>query len=591
MMDFEQLEIVEGLTLEGLSVASDSITPYVLVCGSDDDPDGSAEAVALALMKRPGGVLLAVPPSFFPEEMLQLGNQGEEEAVFGPSITVEVPGVVVDGGSVSRTGTSLEVVIIDCSAAVVDQLRLLEGGEVALHHFDEDDPLALPSVDALVLKATDWISSASAGRVAFYSAEGGDTPVQTPKASKQKRKPGGQAIPTGDGSVKPKRVTTASLAESVGTLLQTLPVLNAQMTALTQRQSEMEQMLGKPLEDKQVVETRSFVVPTSKATTSRPMLSQPLGGSLDLPPASMTSLSTSLAPPPRTHNRPQSGILESSLVQKPSQLQELEEEKPLLDGKGDALAQAVLAQSQALTALVGQIATASGDPLTDLSQLGAGVGSRGATTRAKLQSELASHRAVFYTSVMQQMSRRMLPMQPVDVTPSVMLDRGVCGTRYLERFGGYGRHRELGQIQYQVMMILDYLTIDNINAAKDCTALLAVMLEQMVMDNGRLEVASLLSLQEDPPIGVFTNRQLLATSKAKSFAPLADQRWITSALAYLKEMDVIAAKRVEFSAAIRPSGSGGDPGADVAPKPKAKHRPRARGRGRGGQGDPALEEA
>lgn len=98
--------------------------------------------------------------------------------------------------------------------------------------------------------------------------------------------------------------------------------------------------------------------------------------------------------------------------------------------------------------------------MTDLSTIGSGVGSRGASTRAKLQAELASHRATFFTSVLQQMSRRMASMLPVDVTPWVMVERGISGTRYLERFGGYGRHRELGQIQYQVMMILDYLMLD-----------------------------------------------------------------------------------------------------------------------------------
>lgn len=61
-------------------------------------------------------------------------------------------------------------------------------------------------------------------------------------------------------------------------------------------------------------------------------------------------------------------------------------------------------------------------------------------------------------------------------------------------------------IQYQVMMSLDCIMMDNHNAAKDCAALLAVMLEHMVLDNGRLEVASLLSLEEDIPMSVFANR-------------------------------------------------------------------------------------
>lgn len=191
-MSLDSLDAVGDVTMESLSLAPDSITPYVLACGSDEDPEGSAEAMVLALMKRSGGVLLAAPLSFFTEDLLQQGNIGEEDAVFGPSITVEVPGVVVDGGTISKTGTSLEAVIIDCHSSVVTQMRLMDGSEEALHHFDEDDPMALPSIDALILKATEWISSASTDRVAFYSADSGGTPVQTPKGPRR-RKPGGPA--------------------------------------------------------------------------------------------------------------------------------------------------------------------------------------------------------------------------------------------------------------------------------------------------------------------------------------------------------------------------------------------------------------
>ena len=43
---------------------------------------------------------------------------------------------------------------------------------------------------------------------------------------------------------------------------------------------------------------------------------------------------------------------------------------------------------------------------------------------------------------------------------------------------------------------------ENIPAARDATALLAVTLEQGLMDNGRLDIASLLCLQEEPPSSV-----------------------------------------------------------------------------------------
>ena len=71
-----------------------------------------------------------------------------------------------------------------------------------------------------------------------------------------------------------------------------------------------------------------------------------------------------------------------------------------------------------------------------------------------------------------------------------------------------------------------YLMEDNIPAAKDTVALVAATLEQGTLDQGRLEIASLLCLQEDVPAGVFMNRHLAATSRSRSFSPLADQKWI-----------------------------------------------------------------
>jgi len=72
------------------------------------------------------------------------------------------------------------------------------------------------------------------------------------------------------------------------------------------------------------------------------------------------------------------------------------------------------------------------------------------------------------------------------------------------------------------------------------------------------------------------------TSRARSFAPLADQRWITVALQYLREMDLIALKRAEFAGG-KASGSGANQEDDPLPKPKPKPKYRPRGRGRGGQ--------
>ena len=129
------------------------------------------------------------------------------------------------------------------------------------------------------------------------------------------------------------------------------------------------------------------------------------------------------------------------------------------------------------------------------------------------------------------------------------------------------------------MQIFDYMMAQNFHAAMDGLALLAVTIEQANLDGGRMELATLLCLQEDPPSSIFTTRQLSATSRARAFAPLADQKWVTCALAFLKELEVINAKRSELS-----SGKGSWDTTQSPQPPKAAPKPKAKGGKKKGKG-------
>ena len=177
----------------------------------------------------------------------------------------------------------------------------------------------------------------------------------------------------------------------------------------------------------------------------------------------------------------------------------------------------------------------------------AGMSSKGAAGRAKLQTELAQHKGVFFNSVIASMSRRMYPAQPVEQSLVALRDRGVTATQYLERYGGYGRTRDIGMITWQVGLIMDHLQEENWMAARDAVALLMVCLEQTAMDGGKMDIGLLLSLTEDPPQSMFSNRSLASGARPRAFAPLADQRWVMTALQYLKELDTIQSRRSEVS--------------------------------------------
>lgn len=107
-------------------------------------------------------------------------------------------------------------------------------------------------------------------------------------------------------------------------------------------------------------------------------------------------------------------------------------------------------------------------------------------------------------------------------------------------------------------------------------------LEQTALDNGQMDIGLLLALVEDPPAALFSNRAVAPLSRGRAFAPMAEQRWITTALSYIKELDAISNRRSDFTAApSRTSGGGG--GADgPTPKPKARKQPKAAWKRRGG---------
>lgn len=204
-----------------------------------------------------------------------------------------------------------------------------------------------------------------------------------------------------------------------------------------------------------------------------------------------------------------------------------------------------------------------------------------------MQQELAAHRGTFFNSVVMSMARRMSPTMPADQPHGELLAAGISGVRYLERFGGYGRQRELGILQFNIMTAFDFLMAGNVEAAKDSIALTAVMVEQASMDHGRFDLAQVLTFQEDPPSSIFMTRATSQVSRSRAFAPLADQRWITVSLAFLRELDTITTKRAELVGGSQPSSN---PNSAAVPKPKQPGSPKKKGGGRGNQRQTGEEE-
>lgn len=564
----DSLDGLEFGDLPEVVLATDVLEPYVLTWQLGETTDGEGECSVLAIMRRTDGYLLAMPPGFLPEDVISAGNSATLTDMFGPSTRIVVPAVILEYGQLMPTGSDVDVLVVDCRAQIAHHLRRFGPSEEIVYGFDEDSPFALPALEALIPLVKSWLAGDQVELGAFYTPEELEEPPDTPVPSVTQRGPGRKPTISA-GQPKAKRPTAASLAVEMKQLVEYLPKISEQLATLSHRQDAVESRLAQPTSSSSLISSRPL------GTSLAPALDPPLG-----------RLAKAVGAPPRTTSAANLGLLGSLSETKPVELQALESEKldnvEQLNQRGDvSLALAVLEQSKALTTLVSQIAAAQNDPMADLSA-GSSASTRGAAGRARLQSELAQQRGTFFQSVLLQMARRMSPTSSVDVSPQVLMDRGVSGTRYLERFGGYSRQRELGQLQYQVMTAFDYLLQDNIPAAKDAVALLAVSIEQAALDNGRMDLATLLCLQEDPPSGIFQNRQIASTSRARSFAPLADQKWITCALAFLKELEVITAKRAELTGPPKNAS----PASSEAPKAKPKSKKAGRGKGRVEPEDP-----
>ena len=112
--------------------------------------------------------------------------------------------------------------------------------------------------------------------------------------------------------------------------------------------------------------------------------------------------------------------------------------------------------------------------------------------------------------------------------------------------------RETGLIVYQAARAFDLLTADQPKAAADALGLLLVYLDQLALDSGSPTVAYLMTLLPDPPQGFYAEGPAPPGGSLQAFTPLADQSWVTSALGFLREMDLISTRRAEAKAVAKP---------------------------------------
>ena len=488
--------------------------------GAEDSPS----CISYVVMKRRGGFILCLPIGFLPAAAVNEGLANEGPEGLGPSLEIEASAVrLAASGDWMATGAG-EVVgcmIIDMPADAAPALSLPDLSAFGGTPFVEEDPGVFPLGSEVCRLAREWATDVlQEARSGYQTAV--EEPALAPRAPKARA----------------KRHTVATLAQEQAALQDLVRGLAKQLATL------LPPPAGRNSLDDQGPAAGAPPGLGPLPVTPAPALAAPLASIL--PPAQHVpkALSQVIGPPPPTRQQPKV----------PSPTFDHEAQLALITGEGDvppatlgdsqpsSLAAAVLAQSNALVSLVGQLAQGSAEPMLDAPS---STSVRGALGRQKLQQELLSSPG----AMARRSQNAALRMNPTGLTDG---DRATL-TRYLERFGGFGKQRTLALLAWITAQAADHLAQGSAETAADLLSLMLLAIDQANLDGGDMSFAWILSLQADPPSALYQEPHGPVAPTARAFSQLADQRWITIGLSFLKEIEAISSRRSELANPKKPS--------------------------------------
>jgi len=452
---------------------------YVLNWPIDVPAEDASAGLCQVIMKRPGGLLLGVPPGLVPPEALQGAATQGEDALLGPHKVLAVPAVIVAEGGDVVPDEDMDVQVVDVSMEVVLSLRLFSP------EADEEEPMitfgldksVLPNPAILLSFAKEWMQVTGQGKTVFYSAEEGpegpEAPFPKVAKAKQKAKPGEKA----------KKPSPQQVAEQIQHIASVLPAIT---DTLASRQEEQRRI-------KYVVEGQSLSPPPRPTQAPVSMSMQAFANLMQQPPKTR-GVEHLPHPPPRPHRMQ---------LDSPLDAQGQAEENPPCGGE--------------LKSGVGSSGTEpgpykSGEPVViRRSTFGCTI-NRGfdVIKRSPRQGEAAEGIGRPEERVLPDSHAECLQeVEPASRAPSSLREIAASDfsmLTYLERFGGYGGAKDMGVMQYALSFILDCAIREDLVGAQEYAAFLAVGLEQAAQDQGKWDLAFQLMLLEDPPSQMWSYR-------------------------------------------------------------------------------------
>ena len=489
--------------------------PSLLVLSVPDEIASNGSSVhcfAVPILSRRGGFLLNIPRGVISEDALIDSLQVEDEScLLGPSKGVSAHLCEEDEeGNIALRQESVNSLVIDFSDDVLPLLREYGASgpeEDEIVPFAENFPTALPSYTEVLEAATAWIGQSGTQRVNFYSAqEDPEEPAVEKAAAVVKPSPSKKA-PT------VKRVTNAQVLDQLSTLV-------AQMKSLSARQDALESQPAKGVSGA-----------PSGNIAGVPAVSAGLVEA-QAPMQAFAKYAKLVGPPPRV--RAASSKDHPVLPQEAPNVSMPVEEGDLVSA---------INQQSAMLALVSQMAGGS-DPLSDLTSHGQfSTTTRGVQKREKMQSDLATGSSTYYMQMMQQLHKKLYPSRPLPKSEGEL--GHLSFLEYLEKTGGYRSARESGLMMWLIGHVVDALAVEDLHMARERVALLAISLEQSVVDKGDWSIAFLLSLASEPPLQMFQEKSSVMSPFGQPFAGLVPPSWAATVLAYVKELEVLSNKKAD----------------------------------------------
>ena len=521
---------------------SDKGSPSLLILsvpGEFTHGGSHLECFCTPVLSRDGGMLLNVPRSVFNEDVLIDSLQvAEPDALIGPSkgITSKLCCEDDDGEIVVRN-IPTNSLVIDFSDAVLEWLREYDpsaDADASPLPFSEELPAGLPVASEILMHSRAWIEQLGSERV-FYSAQ--EDPDLPPSPKPSAKTAAAKKAPN------PKRVTNNQVMDQ-------LTLLVAQVKSLAARQDALE-----------MASAVAAPAPSVGVTVAVPPVSAGLQDG-PTPGVAFAKYAKLVGPPPKVRAPvnlvpPLGG---ETSVAAPAETH-LEEPPDLMH--------AISQQSSAVLALVSHLAGQQ-DPLVDLQSPGLlSTSTKGVQRREKMQMDLATGSSTYYVQMMQQLHKKLYPSRPLPRSEDEMSHLSFLD--YLEKTGGFKNARESGLVLWLVGHAIDAAAVEDMHMVKERLALLAISLEQSVVDRGDWSIAYLLSLAADPPLAMFQDRTNVVSPFSHPFSQLVPPSWSAAVLSYVKELEVLTNKKPESTS---PKKQPKSPSENPSPKKKQPRFPK-----------------